>query len=141
MKRRFGFTRIDMLMIIMVFSILAVIVIPRVLGIHRKTNEATLRGNLHQLRDAIQQFEADCGDYPAKLSGLTDHEIDVGQKGGRGIELDFKGWGEKAPFIKGELPIDPFSQKTDWVYNPKTGDVHSASTLLAMDGKTKYSEW
>jgi len=57
-----AFTLIEMLIVITIIGVLAVIVIPRLLGTGRKANEAALRGTLHQLRNAIQQFQADCGD-------------------------------------------------------------------------------
>jgi prepilin-type N-terminal cleavage/methylation domain-containing protein len=69
-RRSKGFTLIEMLIVIVVIAILALIVIPRLLGAGRKAKEATLRGDLHQVRNAIQQFEADCGDYPSAISTL-----------------------------------------------------------------------
>ena len=70
-RTRKGFTLIEMLIVIVVIAILALIVIPRLLGAGRRAKESALRGDLQQLRNAIQQFEADCGDFPLTLDQLV----------------------------------------------------------------------
>jgi type II secretory pathway pseudopilin PulG len=119
------------------------IVIPRLLGAGRKAKEASLRGDLHQLRNALQQFEADCGDYPANLSDIMQtkgwHPSGVGGSGV--IMLDENGY--QGPYLHtadGALPADPFTATADWVYAGTEGSVHSNSTLTALDG-TSYSAW
>lgn len=139
-KNSRGFTLIEMLIVIVVISILAMIVIPRLLGAGRKAKESALRGDLQQLRNAIQQFEADCGDYPSALAQLMTAPA-AGATGGSGIALDVTAW--KGPYLRtpdGNLPADPFTTAADWTYTAATGDVHSASTLTALDG-TNYSAW
>ena len=136
-----GFTLIEMLIVIVVIAILALIVIPRLLGAGRKAKEASLKGDLHQLRNAIQQFEADCGDYPGTdLQPLMTKPAD-GDTGGQGMDLDPAGW--QGPYLRtpdGGLPVDPFTGAADWTYVGSTGEVHSAATLMALDG-TAYSAW
>ena len=139
-RKHKGFTLIEMLIVIVVIAILALIVIPRLLGAGRKAKEATLRGDLHQLRNAIQQFEADCGDYPAALADLQTQPA-AGSNGGTGIALDVNGW--QGPYLRtpdGGLPKDPFTTAADWTYTASSGDVHSASSLTAINGEA-YSSW
>jgi type II secretion system protein G len=139
-KNSRGFTLIEMLIVIVVIAILAMIVIPRLLGAGRKAKESALRGDLQQLRNAIQQFEADCGDFPAAITQLMTAPA-AGSSGGNGIALDAGAW--KGPYLRtadGGLPRDPFTAAADWTYDPPSGDVHSASTLTALDG-TAYSAW
>ena len=122
-----------------VIAILALIVIPRLLGAGRKAKEATLRGNLHQMRNAIQQFEADCGDYPAAAADVMTQP--AAGNGGTGIALDVNGW--QGPYLRtadGNLPKDPFTDASDWVYTAATGHIQSASTLTALNGEN-YSSW
>jgi hypothetical protein len=38
------------------------------------------------------------------------------------------------------VPDDPFTDAPDWAYDNATGDVHSSSTLTALDG-SHYSDW
>jgi general secretion pathway protein G len=135
-----GFTLIEMLIVIVVIAILALIVIPRLLGAGRKAKEATLRGDLHQLRNAIQQFEADCGDYPANTAQLMTQPS--GGNGGTGIALDVNGW--QGPYLRtsdNNLPKDPFTDSsTTWSYTAATGHIQSGSTLTAINGEA-YSSW
>jgi general secretion pathway protein G len=138
-RKHRGFTLIEMLIVIVVIAILALIVIPRLLGAGRKAKEATLRGDLHQLRNAIQQFEADCGDYPANIDQLQ--TVPSGGNGGTGIALDVAGW--QGPYLRtpdGGLPKDPFTTAADWEYTGATGHVRSASTLTAINGEA-YNTW
>jgi general secretion pathway protein G len=135
-----GFTLIEMLIVIVVIAILALIVIPRLLGAGRKAKEATLRGDLHQIRNAIQQFEADCGDYPSSASQLM--TTPSAGNGGTGIALDVAGW--QGPYLRtadNNLPKDPFTDSsTTWAYTASTGHVQSGSTLTAINGDN-YSSW
>jgi len=138
-RKHRGFTLIEMLIVIVVIAILALIVIPRLLGAGRKAKEATLRGDLHQIRNAIQQFEADCGDYPLQIDQLQTQP--TGGDGGTGVALDVTGW--QGPYLRtpdGGLPKDPFTSEADWQYDPPTGDVVSASTLTAINGDA-YNTW
>jgi len=135
-----GFTLIEMLIVIVVIAILALIVIPRLLGAGRKAKEATLKGDLHQIRNAIQQFEADMGDYPADIDDLVATTAPTGT-GGQGLDLDEEGY--QGPYLRtpdGNLPVDPFTGAGDWDYDAPTGDVHSASTLNSLAGDA-YSTW
>lgn len=69
--RRRGFTLIELLIVIVVIAILALIVIPKLMGASRKAKDSTLRANLHILRSSVENFHADTGCYPAAFSGLT----------------------------------------------------------------------
>lgn len=141
-RNRKGFTLIEMLIVIVVIAILALIVIPRLLGAGRRAKESALRGDLQQLRNAIQQFEADCGDFPATLDQLVaDAGTPPSGNGGQGLALDSTGY--KGPYLRtpdGGLPEDPFTSAADWTYDGASGDVASASTLTALDG-TNYADW
>jgi general secretion pathway protein G len=140
-RTRTGFTLIEMLIVIVVIAILALIVIPRLMGAGRKAKEAALRGDLHQLRNAIQQFEADCGDYPAAASQLMT-QPSAGSNGGQGIALDVTAW--QGPYLRtpdDDLPKDPFTDSsTSWSYTASTGHVASGSTLTSISGEA-YSSW
>jgi len=142
-RKHKGFTLIEMLIVIVVIAILALIVIPRLLGAGRKAKEATLRGDLHQIRNAIQQFEADMGDYPADIDDLMSAKPYAGSAtGGNGLDLDANGY--QGPYLRtpnGTMPVDPFTSAADWTYDGASGEVHSASTMGALDGVTTYDSW
>ena len=140
-RQRSGFTLIEMLIVIIVIATLAIIVIPRLLGTGRKAKEAALRGQLQQVRKAIEQFEADCGDYPSELPQLMTRPAD-GAGGGNGISLDTLAWA--GPYLRttdGNLPGDPLTgSNTTWTYTPAGGRVASGSTLSSMSGEP-YTDW
>ena len=56
MKRRSGFTLIEVLIVIVVIAILAAIVVPRLLGAGREAREASLRAHLQEIRNALGLF-------------------------------------------------------------------------------------
>ena len=142
MKRRSGFTLIEVLIVIVVIAILAAIVVPRLLGAGREAREASLRAHLQEVRNAIGLFQAQCGDYPAALTDIM--ATTAPATGGNGITInaaDFRG-----PYLTtadGELPNNPISGDnvvgTDWTYTATTGAV-AAKAGTAVDG-TNYSNW
>ena len=141
-RRRQGFTLIEVLIVIVVIAILATLVIPRLMGAGRKAKETQLRGNLKQIRDAIERFEANMAAWPPAIT-------DIMAADGAAISADFDGNGGSVdrlaydgPYLApmAGLPKDPFTGAADWVYDNSTGSVHSASTLTALDG-SNYSTW
>jgi prepilin-type N-terminal cleavage/methylation domain-containing protein len=138
-----GFTLIEMLIVIVVIAILAMIVIPRLMGATRKSKEASLRGNLKQIRDGIEQFEANTAAWPPDLADImaANGGAISSASDGRGISVDRSAY--TGPYLvtgDGNLPKDPFTEAVDWDYNDATGEVHSSSTLSAQNG-TAYSTW
>ena len=142
-RRRFGFTLLEVLIVITVIAILSLLVIPRAMGARRCAKEAQLRGNLKQLRDAIERFEATMAAWPPTLA-------DVMAANGGAISADFDGSGGyvdrnsyDGPYLvtgDGQLPRDPLTAAADWNYNGATGDIHSSSDLMARDGSA-YNTW
>ena len=138
-----GFTLIEVLIVIVVVAILAMIVIPRVMAATRRAKEASLRANLKQMRDSIERFEANTAAWPPALTDLlaADGASISADADGRGMSVDRSSY--DGPYLvspDGNLPTDVFTGAADWNYNNSTGEVHSSSTLAAIDG-TDYSTW
>ncbi len=127
----------------MVISILSLIVIPRLMGAGRKAKEASLRANLKQLRDSIEQFEANTAAWPPALSDVmaaSGASISA-DSDGRGMSVDRSAY--TGPYLitgNNTLPKDPITKTADWNYDNSTGEIHSSSTLTAMNGDA-YSTW
>jgi type II secretory pathway pseudopilin PulG len=138
---------IELLIVITVISTLALIVIPRLMGASRQAKEATLRGNLFQLRNAISMFQADTGTYPSALTdlvaksdgsnlGITDTTAKASYKG---PYLTPSG-GIKISGYPG-LPRNPFLDATEtdvtkhWTYDSSSGTVSCAFTGSTLDGE------
>jgi len=138
-----AFTLIEVLIVIVVIAILSMLVIPRAMAARRQAKEAQLRGNLKQLRDGIERFEATTAAWPPALADLM-------AANGTAISSDFDGRGGSVdrlaydgPYLvtgNGGLPKDPFTEDVDWTYDNTTGSIHSGSTLTAIGGSA-YNTW
>jgi general secretion pathway protein G len=124
-----GFTIIELLVVLALISILATMGMAQYrLGIVH-AREAVLKTDLFDLRDAIDQYNADKGQYPGTLDALvTDGYLR-------------------------KIPVDPFTQAADsWqtvpsepdpnnpTATPGIYDVKSGSDQTAIDG-SKYADW
>jgi general secretion pathway protein G len=122
-----GFTLIELLTVMAIIGILITIAQPELRSSVIRAREAVLKEDLFQIRDAIDQYYADNGKYPAELTELTNQS-------------------DKSRSYLRQIPKDPFTGNTDWITvaleGEETGvfDVHSASPLVALNG-TSYNTW
>ena len=124
-----GFTIIELLVVLALISILATMGMAQYRQGIVHAREAVLKTDLFDLRDAIDQYYADKGQYPGTLDSLvTDGYIR-------------------------KVPVDPFTNAADtWqtvpsepdpnnpTATPGIYDVKSGSDQTAIYG-SKYSEW
>jgi general secretion pathway protein G len=124
-----GFTLVELLVVISMISILAAMGMVQYKNSIRRTQETTLKYDLFQMRDAIDQYYADKGKYPASLDALvTDGYMR-------------------------RIPEDPITQSaTTWTTTPAEADpanpsaepgiydVKSGATGTALDGST-FTDW
>jgi general secretion pathway protein G len=117
-----------MITVIALVGILAAIALPNYRVAIIQSKEAVLRENLFRLRDLIDQYYVDKGQYPATLEVLVEEK-----------------------YLR-KLPEDPITQGADWTAvfqepdpdnpseTPGVYDVKSASEALSLAG-TPYNEW
>jgi general secretion pathway protein G len=127
-RARAGFTLIELITVVALVGILAAIALPNYRVAIIQSREAVLKENLFRMRDLIDQYYVDKGQYPPSLETLVE-----------------EGYLRK-------LPEDPFTRAGDWtpVYAepdpdrpaeaPGVYDVKSASELVSLAG-TPYNEW
>ena len=72
--RQNGFTLVELLVVIALISILAAMAVVMYRNSIQHTQEATLKTNLFRMRDAIDQYYADKGKYPASLDALVSEQ-------------------------------------------------------------------
>jgi general secretion pathway protein G len=124
-----GFTIIELLVVISIIMILATMGMTQYRNSVIYAREGVLKEDLFRMRDAIDQYYADKGQYPSTLDALVSD-----------------GYVRK-------LPEDPFTKSTtSWQTVPAEPDpnnptaeagvfdVKSGSDATALDG-TKYAEW
>jgi len=127
LKLERGFTLIELMIVIAIMGILISIAQPNLKNSLIRAREAVLKEDLFQMRDAVDQYYADNGKYPATLKDLVNAQ-------------------ERTKSYLRDIPRDPFTGADDWITVAPEGeeggvfDVHSASPLVASDG-TAYNTW
>jgi general secretion pathway protein G len=119
-----GFTLVELLVVLAILALLLTLAVPRYFNGIDRAKEATLRQDLNTLRESIDKFYADTGQYPNKLEDLVERK-----------------------YIR-KLPIDPMTEDDEtWVLiapePPLTGDIYdikSGALGSAKDG-SKYADW
>ena len=124
-----GWTLIELLVVISLILILASVAMNQYNTSIKTAQEATLKTNLFRMRDAIDQYYADKGQYPSSIQSL------VSEGYLRAVHLD------------------PITRSTDtWTTTPAEADpsrpsteagiydVKSGSDGTALDG-TRYADW
>ena len=94
-----------------------------------QAQEATLKTDLKEMREAIDAYHADKQKWPTTLDALVTEK-----------------------YIR-EVPVDPVTRAADWQTTPSEpdpsnpldepgiSDVHSASDRVSPRTQTPYSEW
>ena len=124
-----GFTLIELLVVIALISILAGMAVVQYRNSIQRTQEATLKTNLFRMRDAIDQYYADKGKYPASLDALVSDQ-----------------------YLR-KIPEDPFTKSSDtWQTvpaepdpgnpsaDPGIYDVKSGAQGQSLEGPS-FSDW
>ena len=124
-----GFTLIELLVVASIIIILATMGMAQYRNSVIRSREAVLKEDLFRMRDGIDQYYADKGQYPTALDALVS-----------------SGYMRK-------MPVDPFTGNADsWqtvpsepdpnnpAAEPGVYDIKSGSDGTALDG-TKYSDW
>jgi general secretion pathway protein G len=129
LRSQSGWTLIELLVVIALITILAGIGVANYRNSVTSSKEAVLKTDLFRMRDAIDQYYADKGKYPASLDSLVS-----------------EGYLRK-------IPEDPITRSADtWqtipaepdpanpAAEPGVYDVKSGAEGTALDG-TAYSDW
>jgi len=124
-----GFTLIELIIVISIMVTLASIALVQYRSSVTRAKEAVLREDLFRMRDAMDQYYADKGQYPSSLDDLV-----------------------SSGYLR-RLEQDPFTQSTStWETVPSEPDpnnpaappgisnVKSGAEGTALDG-TKYADW
>lgn len=123
-RRPYGFTLIEMLVVLAIVATLLTLALPRYFGSVDRAKESVLKENLHIIRETISKFYGDQGRYPNDLSELVEKR-----------------------YLR-TVPVDPVTENNQsWVTvaPPVTekgnlADVRSGAPGTSKDGTT-YADW
>lgn len=120
-----GFTLVELMVVLAIIALLVSIVAPHYTGRLARAEETVLRENLSVMRDALDKYYADTGQYPQSLDELV------------------------AKRYLRSIPSDPVTQSSStWVLVPPIDamlgagvyDVKSGAKGTGSDGKP-YEQW
>ena len=70
-ERTRGFTLLELIVVMTLIGLLVGIALPAYRNATQRAKEATLREDLHRMREAIDEYQTDKGEYPPALEDLV----------------------------------------------------------------------
>ena len=124
-----GFTLIELLVVLSLIALLAAMAMVQYRNAIRRSEESVLKTNLFRMRDAIDQYYADKGKYPASLDSLV-------SDGYMRVIPDDPITKSRDTWQTVPAEPDPSSPSSD----PGVYDVKSGAPGTALDG-SNYADW
>jgi general secretion pathway protein G len=123
-RRPRGFTLIELLVVMAIIGVLLTLAVPRYFRTVQRSKETVLRRDLATMRESIDRYYGDLGQYPDALPALVDKH-----------------------YIR-SVPVDPFTKSAEsWLVvesddpdHPGVRDLHSGSPESGSDG-SPFVSW
>lgn len=103
-----GFTLIELMVVIVILSILAVYMVPKIMGRPEQAKQLKAKVDMQALETALKLYKLDNGDYPTTQQGLEA----LVKPPDSGPDAD--NWREGGYIEKGKISDDPWGN--DYVY-------------------------
>lgn len=99
---RFGFTLIEILVVIIVLGLLAALVGPRIIGRVSEARSTTAHTQIELMSVALDNYRLDNGSYPTTAQGLASLRTAPTS------EPVPRNW--RGPYLRKEVPLDPWDR-------------------------------
>lgn len=157
-KSSSGFTIAELITVIAIIAILSAVAMPVAKFGFRRQKEIELRTRLRKITDAIDRYH-ELMTIPPNIPIRPAQMQALGSEGyPKDLEELLKGVkmtdGRVIRLLRERDLIDPMTNKSEWNTLSTTDDpdtissdgnnvfeVHSTSSALSLDGKTRYNEW
>ncbi len=132
-----GFTLIELMVVLVILGILAVVVMPRIVGSPEEARRVKAMIEIQSIEQALKLYYIDNGTYPSTEQGL----IALVEK--PEVEPIARNWREGGYLEKGKIPKDPWH--TPYMYlspgvNSKEYDLESYGADGEDGGEGKYAD-
>ena len=162
-----GFTIAEMITVVAIIGILSAVALPVARFSLRRQKEIELRHRLRKITDAIDRYHdlmtmtANSPVRPAEMQALKSEGYPKSFEDlVKGVEMSDN---KTIRLLRERDLIDPMTGRAEWIVKSTSDDpdsafnttcsadescsadnifeVHSTSTALSLDGKTRYNEW
>lgn len=114
-RRRSGFTLMEMLLVMAILALLMALVGPRILGSQRKSDIGAAKTQIGMFKAALETYALDIKTFPSTEDGLSALVEEPSQKSGGESRWD-------GPYIEAEaIPADPWGHPYQYAYPPAHG--------------------
>ena len=121
-KRNRGFTLIEIIIVVIIMSLIAALVVPRLFKKVEKSKQQIAKTQIIMIENAVKMFKLDAGRYPSTEEGLKAL-----------LEKPAKTNNWDGPYLEKSIPKDPWGQ--DYLYTYPGKNYVFEIVSLGADGK------